>query len=47
MRKGIKFSRNMSFECFERVKQHHVKKKKRMKINLYEKTKQFYEKDVF
>ncbi len=27
MRIGMKFSRNMSFECFQRVKQHNVKKK--------------------
>ncbi len=39
MRIGMKFSRNMSFECFQRVKQHNVKKKI-MKINLYEKIKQ-------
>ncbi len=46
MRIGMKFSRNMSFECFQRVKQHNVKKKKIMKINLHEKIKQL-KKNVF
>ncbi len=44
MRKVIKISRNMSFECFHCVKQHNVKKKKNKKINLYEKTKQLLQK---